>query len=357
VPPPSSSQLRDLEAPKLTGRGLLRAAAGICLLTVLGAIATWFSMGAGHSSAPVYGNGGSAAARTWTWDGKDFTAEPMTQPGPNSNDAEMAFDTGSRVLVLWDHGCSRLVMGFTGGCQSQVDQTWTWDGRAWTRRHARQAPAAIGQGAMLYDGQLGQVVYVNRVGQAWGWSGSAWQSIAKAGAPRLTAPGSQADPALSLVAVGYDESRNLLVLALASTTWTWDGQQWRQISGGIAGGDGQSDPRAVYDVGRRELVYLGSRFVWTWDGSRWQSHEQPNLNGGTAGYDPLRDTLIVVRQDATACDGTACMMRVWTWDGATWSAQAVTHPAVLPLTRSGVFNPPMTFDEALGVMVLFASAS
>jgi hypothetical protein len=30
---------------------------------------------------------------------------------------------------------------------------------------------------------------------------------------------------------------------------------------------------------------------------------------------------------------------------------------VLPLTRSGAFLPPMAFDEARGVMVLFASAS
>jgi hypothetical protein len=344
-------------APKLDRRAWRRVGVGLGLLVLLTAIAAWVSKGIGPSSTPIYGNGSSAVAKTWTWDGSDFTAQPVTGSGPSSNDASMAYDRKRGEVVLWDHGCSRLVMGFTGGCQSRVDQTWTWSGRAWTRQNQASAPTAVGQGAMLYDGRLGQVVYVNRVGQAWAWTGSGWQALAWGGAPHLAPPGSAGGSALSLVAVGYDGIHDLIVLALPDATWTWNGRAWTQFSGGIDAADGQSDPRAVYDASRGRLVYLGARYLWSWDGSGWQAHPQPGLGGGTLGYDPLRKNVIVVKQDASACDSTACAAKVWAWDGSTWSAPAVANQPALPLTRSGAVDPPMAFDEARGVMVLFASAS
>src|ERR1700694_3226694 len=280
-------------APNLSPRAWLRVGVGVCLLTLLAAVGAWLSLGDGRQSVPFLGNGGSAEARTWTWDGTDFTAQPPAKPGPNSSASDMAYDARSGVVVLWDHGCSRIVLGFTGGCQSEGNQTWTWAGRAWTRQPSASSPNAFGQGAMLYNRPLGQVLYVNRVGQAWAWNGSTWQTIAMAGAPRLAQPGSQDNPALSLIAAGYDESRNLLVLALPDTTWTWDGRGWNQLSGGIDATDGQSDPHAVYDAALGQLVYLGAKSIWTWDGSRWQAHPQPNLTRGTVGYDPVRKNLVV----------------------------------------------------------------
>jgi hypothetical protein len=344
-------------APKLDRRLWIRAGVGVGLLTVLLAVAAWFSLGVGHPTSPIYG-GGTAQARTWTWDGSDFMAQPLqTDAGPNSSESEMAYDKGHQVVVLWDHGCSRLVMGFTGGCQSQVNQTWSWDGRTWIPHRSNSSPTVSGQGAMLYAGRLGQVIYVNRDGEAWAWSGSAWRAIAMSGAPRLAHPGSQDNPATSLVAVGYDEARDLLVLALPETTWTWNGQSWSRLSGGIDAADAQSDPHAVYDVAHGQLVYLGARSLWMWNGSRWAAQPQPNLAGGTLGYDSVRKNLVVVRQDAAACDSSACRAKVWTWDGTAWSTPPATHQPALPLTRSGAANPPMVFDEARGVAVLFVSAA
>ena len=186
--------------------------------------------------------------------------------------------------------------GFTGGCQSQVNQTWTWDGRSWARHKQGSGPSAVGQGAMVYDSGLGQVLYVNRRGEAWAWTGAAWQVVARNGAPHLAEPGSQANPELSLVAAGYDEKLQKLVLALPSTTWSWDGRSWSQVSGGIDAADGQADPRAVGAGALGQLAYLGSRFLWTWDGSRWQSRPQPAGGAGTLGYDPTRGKLVAVRQ-------------------------------------------------------------
>ncbi len=343
--------------PKLDRRGRLRLAAGAGLLTALLAIVAWVSLAGGRSSAPVYGNVGSGVARTWTWDGTDFTAQPSTRSGPFSTESDMAFDRRKSVVVLWDHGCSRLVMGFTGGCQSQVDRTWTWDGRVWTPQQSASSPRAVGQGAMFYDAKLGQVVYVNRVAQAWGWSGSVWRSLPMGAAPRLAQPGSVANSGLLLVAMGYDEGRDQVVLTLPDTTWTWDGTRWKQNGGGIDPADSQSDPHAIYNAARGELEYLGAKSIWTWDGIRWNPHPQPSLVGGTLGYDPVRKNSIVVKDDATVCDKSSCATKVWSWDGTIWSEPPVNHKPALPLTRSGAFNLPMTFDESRGVMVLFATAT
>lgn len=327
------------------------------ILTLLTAIVVWASLNAARSSSPVYGNVGSAVARTWTWDGTDFSAQPSTGSGPFSSDSDMAFDRHNRVVVLWDHGCSRLAMGFTGGCQSVVDRTWTWDGQAWIRQPPGPSPKAVGQGAMLFDAKLGEVVYLNRVGEAWGWSGTSWHAITIGGTPRLAQPGSVANSELLLVAMGYDEGRDLLVLALPSATLTWDGIHWNQVAGGIDSADGQSDPHAVYDGALGQLVYLGAKSIWTWDGFRWQAHSQPGLIGGTLGYDPVRKNALVVRQDASACDKSVCMTKTWSWSGSEWSAPPVAHVPTLPLTRSGAYNPPMAFDESHAVMVLFATAT
>jgi hypothetical protein len=332
-------------------------AAGAGLLTVLLAIVAWVSLAGGQSSAPIYGNLGSGVAGTWTWDGTDFTARSANGAGPSSSESDMAFDKRNSVVVLWDHGCSRLVMGFTGGCQSQVDRTWTWDGRVWTPQRSDASPRAVGKGVMLYDARLGQVMYVNRVAQAWGWSGSGWRSLPLGAAPRLAEPGSVANPGLLLVAMGYDEGRDQLVLTLPDTTWTWDGTHWKQGSGGIDAADSQSDPHAVYNGARGELEYLDTESIWTWDGIRWSSHPKPGLIGGALGYDPIRKNSIVVKDDASACDKASCATRVWSWDGTNWSEPRVNHKPALPLTRSGGSNLPITFDETRGVMVLFATAA
>jgi hypothetical protein len=208
---------------------------------------------------------------------------------------------------------------------------------------------------MFYAGRLSQVVYVNGLGQAWALTGSDWKSMSMRGAPRVTRRDSAAP--FSTFAAGYDESRDLLVYALSTSTWTWDGAGWREVAGGIDAGDARPDAHLVYDRAHNQLVYVGSRFTWTWEGEGWQKHVQPAIASGTPGYDSVRRTVMLVQQDSSACDQTACRTTLWTWDAKAWTKVATDGVPLLPLTRSGASLPPMAFDEARGLMVLFASAS
>ncbi|MGH7761995.1 MAG: hypothetical protein ACREOY_11360 [Candidatus Dormibacteraceae bacterium] len=329
---------------------------GIAALVAGAAIAIWFSMRGGQSSTPtLYGAARQLPAALWTWDGTAYTMRSVPAAGPSSNYADMAYDRTRSVIVLWDHGCTSLVMGFQGGCVNHINRTWTWDGSSWTAQQTQSSPTAAGQGAMLFDGKLGKVVYVNGSGQAWAWGGSDWSSLALPGGPSVPVPGSGAQ-SVTFVA-GYDEGRDVLVFVLPGATWLWDGARWKEVPGGIAAGEARTDADVVYDRAGREMVYVGRRATWTWDGSRWQQHAQPGVSAGTMAYDPARATVMLVVQDSSDCDHTACQATTWDWDSTAWVRVPVQRGPMLPLTRSGAYGMPMAFDEARGVMVLFASAS
>ena len=339
----------------LDRRARIVALLAVAALTVSVGATAWLSMRFGQPSRPVfYGTAGATTGALWTWDGTGYSVV-RPSAGPYSNDADMAFDRAHGVLVLWDHGCGRLVMGFTGGCTDPIDRTWTWDGGRWSAQSPGPAPREEGPGAMVYDARLGRVVYVNGTGRAWAWTGSDWQALALPGAPAVPARGSAAQS--SAFAVGYDEGRDVLVFALSAATWLWDGASWRSVRGGIDAKDARADAHLVYDRAAGSLVYVGSRSTWTWDGARWQAHEQPAVAAGTAAYDAVRRTVMLVQQDASECDRTACRATTWAWDARSWARLPVHDAPLLPLTRSGAFPPPMAFDEARGVMVLFASAN
>jgi hypothetical protein len=340
---------------RLDRRARILALLGLGALAVATLATTWLSMRFGQPATPIYTGGDAAPGALWTWDGAGYSMAPAAGAGPYSNDADMAYDRASGVLVLWDHGCGRLVMGFTGGCVDQVNRTWTWDGQRWSAHLTRSVPAEAGPGAMVYDTRLGRVVYVSGAGRAWAWTGSDWLPVAMSGAPAVPDRGTASTP--STFAAGYDEGRRLLVFALSTSTWTWDGSSWAEVQGGIDVADARGDAHLVYDLAHGQLVYVGSRSTWTWDGARWQPHDQPAIASGTLGYDPVRRTVMLVQQDASACDRTSCRTTVWAWDSRSWSRLPVDRVPALPITRSGAFPPPMAFDEARGVMVLFASAT
>jgi hypothetical protein len=337
------------------GRGA-RVALGVgtAVLIIATAVASWLSIRFGQPSTPVY-NGSVAPASVWTWDGAGYSSIPVDGAGPYSNNADMAYDPAHGLLLLWDHGCGKLVMGFTGGCVDRANQTWTWDGRRWTAHSPKATPVEVGFGTMVLDGRLGQVVYVNGAAQAWSWNGEDWLPVAMKGGPRVPPPGSAAGQ--STFAAGYDDSRRLLVLAVSGSTWTWDGSAWTEVRSGIDAGDARPDAHLAYDAARAQLVYVGKRFTWTWDGSSWQSHQQPPAGAGAIAYDPLRKALLMVQQDSSTCDRAACRTVTWSWDSTSWKRLPLERAPLYPITRSGAFDPPMAFDPGLGVVVLFASGA
>jgi hypothetical protein len=327
------------------------------MLILATGLGIWFSIRGGQPTSPVYGNPSSRPDQAWAWDGTDYQLLSLGT-GPASNAADLTYDAGREELVAWDHGCTQLVMGFTGGCRDQANQTWTARaGAGWTLRHPKSEPVAVGLGVLVYAKSLGGVIYLNGVGAAWAWNGEEWHQLAIKNRPQIDPPGSARSQAQTFVA-GYDEESGLLYLVQSARTWTTNGSAWSRVAvnSGIDSGQARADARLVYDRALHRLVYVGRDNTFTWEGSRWAASAQPSFGASSAAYDPLTRLLVLVDQAAGPCDGSSCRALTWTWNG-TWTQVAVAHPPLLPRTRTGSASAPLAFDEARGQLVLLVNAA
>lgn len=316
---------------RLDRRAQLVAAAVVGVLFLITVAFTWLSM----QSAGRHGGAGSSvvpAPRLWDWDGHSYIEMRAGGGGPLSTQIDVAYDRARNVLVAWDHGCTRLVMGFTGGCAERVDRTWIWNG-SWKLQPGALQPDEPGRGAIFFDGQAAEVLYVNGAGAGWGWNGGAWRRLRLPGAPAVPRPGSSSDAGF---AAGYDEYHQQLVFVLPNRTWTFDGTSWSAHVGSIDAAELRGGGQLVDDGGG--LLYLGKRSTWTWDGSRWAALGQTGIVDAGLAYDAAEGTVVAVAQDAS----------VWNWSDGNWR-QAVI-PSRPPVRGLGV--PPVAYVEATGVMVL-----
>jgi hypothetical protein len=159
---------------------------------------------------------------TWEWNGYGWSQRPAAGPEPREWSA-MAYDSARRLTVLYG--------GFVtfGSTHGPANDTWEWDGTAWTRRTVIGPGSGYGA-SMAYDPSRGVTVlfggYNNArfSGETYEWNGSTWTLRATTGpSPRLYAP------------MAYDSGRGVMVLfggtnffTDSAETWEWDGSAWAQ---------------------------------------------------------------------------------------------------------------------------------
>jgi len=148
--------------------------------------------------------------------------------------AAMAYDAASRTVVL-----------FGGQDRSRtLDDTWTWDGTNWTKRHPTKTPPGFGEATpfpqqMVYDPARKVILFVLPVQHAastadntmdtWTWNGVTWTRLNPAASPPLRDGNGLA----------YDAKRSLVVFAGGfpfggadpTTTWGWNGVTWSELGG------------------------------------------------------------------------------------------------------------------------------
>ena len=191
-----------------------------------------------------------------------WTVRPVgTGPAPSVREGHaVAYDAARGVTVLFG-GCTTLTTCF--------DDTWEWDGAAWTQRSV-PGPTARQWHMMAYDSVRHVVVLVGGEGSesgydTWEWNGIAWT--------RRDVPG----PGYSYKCpMAFDPGRGVTVLyGLTGTTWEWNGVVW---SSHAAAGPGQRGGGAMaYDPVRQAVVLFGSGVgpmgydnrAWAWDGTAW----------------------------------------------------------------------------------------
>lgn len=243
---------------------------------------------------------------TWIWDGTNWTQQfPATSPPARAAHA-MAYDAAHNQVVLFG--------GSTSG--GPLNDTWIWDGVNWTQKSPSASPPARWNGGYLaYDQAHSQVVLFGgttivdglntNVNDTWTWNGTNWTQQFPATSP----------PPRSAHALTYDAVNNQVVTfggsgsgsgspVILSDTWVWDGTTWTQKSPSTIPTSPRWDYTLAYDALDHRTLLVGGGTpsgtswgdTWAWDGTNWTqlSVGTPGARAGQAmAYDATDSELVL----------------------------------------------------------------
>jgi hypothetical protein len=262
--------------------------------------------------------GGTLLDDTWTLQGRAWTRRNLpVHPGAMPEE-RMVYDDRT-------HTC--LLVG--SGLKQDSAQTWSWDGTAWQRLSDVRFGNFEDLQALAVDPNTGQVMLLNYVGngrdtgstEVFVWDGAAW-------APRYSPssfPAASSAPLLATVKGGilavFDSSDG------ERDTWLWNGATWsRRAAGGTPPYDPLSatmaeDP-ATGDV---VLIGLGDPFggdasTWLWNGTSWrEGTAAPLIQSAYGGTFILATASTVIVIGERSPDSQSNILDVlWTFDGRSW---------------------------------------
>ena len=312
----------------------------------------------------LFGGATAAAAEldeTWIWTGGSASwakATPATSP-PARYGHTLVYDGARSEVVLFG--------GALGG--TTRNDTWVWNGSTWAQRTPATSPSARFSHAMSFDSTRGEVVvFGGAAGVAgglgdqptddtWVWNGTAWtqRMVATRPSPR------------SGTGMVFDSDRAETVLfgggptTVVNDTWVWNGTAWTQRAPTLKPA-ARSDHAMVYDTTRHEALVFGGNNqnntgdLWAWTGSTtvWEQRAPiaPAKRSGLAmAYDARRQEVLLfggsVNESVTGPDMLS--NETWIWRGATstWSRQS---PSASPSPRRA---HSLTYDSANDQVVLF----
>ena len=253
-------------------------------------------------------------------------AHPAYQPLPSRDGAALAYDAARRQAVLF---------GGFDNTHSLAD-TWLWDGHGWSEAHPSVSPPARDGATMAYDPASRTVLLFGGTYQpdtrvstelddTWSWDGKTWTDVSGAHRP----------PWSNGTAMSYDPaSRSMILLTLPAShpnldvtpngvgsrgntpfgTWRWTGRDWTELATPTAplfaiGAVFHGDPRlAPLPDGKGLLFYSWAVFTGSCPAIVVNGHTRSACDNGP---DPsgTRDS------------------QTYTWDGSHWTKQ---QPARAP---------------------------
>ena len=184
---------------------------------------------------------------TWEYDGGAWT-QVTTASSPDARRSH---------AMVYDSGREKTVMHAGRVSGSYLDDTWEYDGVDWTQQNTAYSPLARYSHAMAYDSARGETVMFG--GYAGGWpqsddyeyEGVTWSFISTATIPNQS----------HSHAMAYDSARGQTVMFGGAGfgshgTWEYDGADWTEIT--TAGSPIiRADLAMVYDSARGKMVMFG----------------------------------------------------------------------------------------------------
>lgn len=172
---------------------------------------------------------------TWEWNGTAWSnVTPASGNAALRRDHALAYDPARDVVVMFG--------GIYTNSAVRAD-TWEWDGSTWTQKTPlTNNPPSRYQHAMTYDAARGRVVAYagassGSLGDVWEWNGTAWNAVAAGGSPDARLGHS----------LSYDAARGQSVMfggttdGVAGDTWLYRFSGVDQPEGCLYGFDGDGD--------------------------------------------------------------------------------------------------------------------
>jgi hypothetical protein len=232
----------------------------------------------------------------------------------------------------YDPICKKIVIfGGTNG-QTDLNETYTFDGKTWTKIKTRVAPPAREVPMMAYDRRIHKLVLFggvsgfNLFSDTWLWDGtsSTWtQAHPKTVPAGAVAPILFTDPANGHVDMFGGKRR----MFYSRDTFQWTGKDWQLLK--------LDETKSPYprmasvvaqDPIRKNVVLFGGisdnwvvQNSWTWDGTRWTQEspttQPPPLYYTTGGWNPILKEVVVFGGGSEAVDQNT----TWAWNGSDWT--------------------------------------
>lgn len=268
---------------------LSRPVVGIGVVVVIGA-----ALGAVFGIRAVAGSGSAPAA-----------AQPSARTG-----AAMAYDAADQSIVL-----------FGGQNRSRgLDDTWTWDGSAWTQQHPATSPPALDSAQMTYDPASHELVLVGTEqpagsnqpiacssGSGSASSGSSGSSSSKTGVPPTASiPNTTPMPSATAKATGSPSVVCGTSLAPRTETWFWNGSDWSKFAGSTPLVDFASLTLATDPVAGQVVLFTRGPFAEPGVSTAEPALACPLENAATPDGQPM-------------CPYQSSFGLAWTWSGHVWT--------------------------------------
>lgn len=280
---------------------------------------------------------------TWIWNGATWTQVVAAGPVARSN-AAMTFDELRGVAVLFG--------GVKGvGLTGTLGDTWEWSlVGGWVQRAAAVHPAVRFGHAMAYDRNRGRTVLFGGrtvsgtvfLDDTWEWDGTAWTYFTPAVKPTRRMNHTMAfDPVSGRVLLfGGIQLGGPVV----GDTWAWDGAGWTQLAPATPPAARQQAAMAEDTVRGRVVLFGGQNGgalsdTLEWDGFDWSIAAAPLAPAGAVLPAMARGPLgrhVVLFGGQTGAGVT--LAETW-WFGHV--------PAVVPF-GAGCGVPPVALDAANG---------
>jgi hypothetical protein len=266
------------------------------------------------------GGGTSDLNDTWTWDGKDWSQVQTSPAPPWRTDAIFVYDEASNTVLLFGGLSTSEILG----------DTWAFDGRHWTQQHPEDGPSArfgavaaydpIGRHVIMFGGRSQLGGQDNDLAETWTWTDSGWRLLQ----PTTSPPTSSIWNDLL-----FDPTKNRLTLfgghVVSNTwvpeTWVWENSNWKEVPSTIPSPWADTLP---------VLIQYGERRV---------SILYTDLSAGVISSVPFR-------QQLSAGHGPSPVAE--TWNGSSWVGD---RPEVwMPATAGGGYSffPPKRYLVTFG---------